>query len=90
MLREARDEAEARYDALTDVLAAVPVGEDGALTDERKAAIAAALGYDPFAGKASEDADDDAEEPVPLPDEARAAIMAAMEHARATLGVQPA
>lgn len=82
-IRTARDDAEAVADTLTDLLASVPVTGDGALTDERKAEVAEAVGRDLFAAPEPPETPDD--EPEPLNAETHAAILAAVKHARATL-----
>ena len=93
-LRDARAALEAKAEAITDLLSSVPVGADP-LADERKDALIETLGFDPFTppaepdeGKAADAADETPEEPEPpavLSDEAKADILAIVEHARATL-----
>ena len=75
-IRDARDALEAKAEALTEVLASVPVSPDGALSAERKAAVAEAAGdiFEPEQPEAR------------LSDEDAAGILAIVEHARATLG----
>lgn len=87
-LRDTRAALEAKAEAVTALLASVPVG-DGPLSDERKDALVSTLGYDPFAPAGQEDeSKDDGEttpEPRQLSDEEKAAILGIVEHARATL-----
>lgn len=87
-LRDTRAALEAKAEAVTALLASVPVG-DGPLADERKDALVSTLGYDPFAPAGQEDeGKGDGEttpEPRQLSDEEKAAILGIVEHARATL-----
>lgn len=93
-LRDARAALVAKAEAITELLSSVPIGADP-LVDERKDALIETLGFDPFTppaepdeGKAAEAADETPEEPEPpavLSDEAKADILAIVEHARATL-----
>jgi hypothetical protein len=89
-LRDARAALEAKVEAITGLLASVPVG-DGPLAAERKDTLIETLGFDPFAppeDPGEDKADDDEEQPggpALLSDEAAADILAIVEHARATL-----
>ncbi|MCE5204111.1 MAG: HK97 family phage prohead protease [Coriobacteriales bacterium] len=73
-LRDERDGLERQAEALTDLLASVPVTDDGALSDETKAELAATLGVDLFAPEAKE-----------LPTDGVADVLAAAERVLADL-----